>query len=111
MLAEARRDGQRLRGVGDAQSIHIYAEAFDKDKPFFAFYRSMQAYRDAFGGTGTSFVLSPTGDFFRFFGGGQSLAGTTPATATTAPAAPKAAPAVPAKPAPPAAAPANPPAK
>ncbi len=47
ILAEAQRDAQRVRGDGDAQSIRIYADAFGKDKQFFAFYRSMQAYRDA----------------------------------------------------------------
>lgn len=71
ILADAQRDAQRLRGEGDAQSIKIYADAFDQDKSFFAFYRSMEAYRDAFDGRTTSFVLSPQGDFFRFFGNWQ----------------------------------------
>jgi membrane protease subunit HflC len=67
ILAEAQRDAQRVRGEGDAQSIKIYADAFGKDKEFFAFYRSMQAYRDALNGRTTSFVLSPDSGFFRFF--------------------------------------------
>ena len=67
ILAEAQRDAQRVRGDGDAQSIRIYADAFGKDKEFFAFYRSMQAYRDALTGHGTSFVLTPDSGFFRFF--------------------------------------------
>jgi membrane protease subunit HflC len=67
ILAEAQRDGQRVRGDGDAQSIKIYADAFGQDKEFFAFYRSMQAYRDALNGRTTSFVLTPNNGFFRFF--------------------------------------------
>jgi modulator of FtsH protease HflC len=67
ILAEAQRDAQRVRGEGDAQSIKTYADAFGQDKEFFAFYRSMQAYRDALNGRTTSFVLSPDGGFFRYF--------------------------------------------
>jgi membrane protease subunit HflC len=64
ILAEAQRDAQKVRGDGDAQSIRIYADAFGQDKEFFAFYRSMQAYRDALTGHGTSFVLTPDTGFF-----------------------------------------------
>ena len=46
-----------------------YGDAFGQDKQFFAFYRSLQAYRDALNGKDTAFVLSPEGNFFRFFGG------------------------------------------
>lgn len=67
ILADAQRDAQKLRGEGDAKAIDIYAAAYSKDKDFFAFYRSMQAYRDALGGHNTSFVLNPEGGFFRFF--------------------------------------------
>jgi len=67
ILAEAQRDAQKVRGDGDAQSIRIYADAFGQDKEFFAFYRSMQAYRDALNGRTTSFVLTPDTGFFRFF--------------------------------------------
>ena len=67
ILAEAQRDAQKVRGDGDAQSIRVYADAFGQDKEFFAFYRSMQAYRDALTGHGTSFVLTPDTGFFRFF--------------------------------------------
>ena len=62
-----------MRGDGDAQSIKIYADAFGQDKEFFAFYRSMQAYRDALNGRTTSFVLTPDSGFFRFF---ENLDGT-----------------------------------
>ena len=67
LLAEAQRDAQRVRGEGDAESIKTYADAFGQDKEFFAFYRSMQAYRDALNGHTTSFVLTPDTGFLRFF--------------------------------------------
>jgi len=69
ILAEAQRDGQRVRGDGDAQAVKIYADAFGQDKQFFAFYRSLQAYRNALNGHDTSFILSPDSSFFRFFNG------------------------------------------
>ena len=83
ILAEAQRDAQKVRGDGDAQSIKIYADAFGQDKEFFAFYRSMQAYRDALTGHGTSFVLTPDTGFFRFFE--NSGATETPPAASAGP--------------------------
>jgi modulator of FtsH protease HflC len=80
ILAEAQRDAQRVRGDGDAQAIKIYADAFGQDKEFFAFYRSLQAYREALTGRDTSFVLTPEGNFFRFFNSTQGM-GSAPATA------------------------------
>jgi membrane protease subunit HflC len=74
ILAEAQREAQRARGEGDAQAIKTYADAYGQDKEFFAFYRSMQAYRDALNGHTTSFVLSPDSGFFRFF---ENLDGAT----------------------------------
>jgi len=68
MVAEARRQSEILRGEGDAKSIEIYANAFGQDKDFFSFYRSMQAYRKTFSEQGTSLVLSPDSEFFRYFG-------------------------------------------
>ena len=68
MLAEARRESEILRGQGDALSIKIYADAFGQDEDFFAFYRSMQAYRKTFTDDGTSLVISPDSEFFRYFG-------------------------------------------
>ena len=67
ILADAQRDAQKVRGAGDAKAIAIYAKAYDQDKNFFAFYRSLQAYRDAFEGSNTSFVLNPDSSFFRYF--------------------------------------------
>jgi membrane protease subunit HflC len=68
ITATARQKAQEVRGEGDADAIRIYAEAFGRDPEFYAFYRSMEAYRNALGGEGTTFVLSPDSDFFRFFG-------------------------------------------
>jgi modulator of FtsH protease HflC len=87
ILAEAQRDAQRVRGDGDAQAIKIYADAYGKDKAFFAFYRSLQAYRAALVDKNTSFVLSPDTSFFRFFSGVSgtgSSASPAPASPTTA---------------------------
>ena len=67
IIAEAEKEGEIMRGEGDAQAIRIFADAFGQDVDFFTFYRSMQAYRDALGDDTTSFVLSPDSEFFRFF--------------------------------------------
>jgi membrane protease subunit HflC len=86
IIAEAQRDAQKVRGDGDAQSIRIYADAFGQDKEFFAFYRSMQAYRDALTGRGTSFVLTPDTGFFRFFeNSGGTVGKETPPAASAGP--------------------------
>jgi modulator of FtsH protease HflC len=77
ILAEAQRDAQRVRGDGDAESIRVYAGAFGQDKEFFAFYRSMQAYREALTGRSTSFVLTPDSGFFRFFQNSDGTPGST----------------------------------
>ena len=68
IIAEAQKNAQITRGRGDGEATKIFAESFGKDIDFFSFYRSMQAYRDALGDENTSFVLSPDGEFFRFFG-------------------------------------------
>ncbi|MEL0206342.1 MAG: protease modulator HflC [Alphaproteobacteria bacterium] len=67
IISEAQRTAQETRGAGDAEAIRIYADSFGQDKEFFAFYRSMEAYRKAMGKEGTSMVLSPSSSFFRFF--------------------------------------------
>jgi membrane protease subunit HflC len=66
-LADAQRDAQILRGAGDAEATKIYNEAFSRDPEFFDLYRSLQAMRTGLGGNNTTFVGSPTGDFFRYF--------------------------------------------
>jgi membrane protease subunit HflC len=67
IIATAQKQSQILRGDGDADSIRIYAQAFEQDPAFFAFYRSLDAYREALGGSNTTFVLSPQSEFFRYF--------------------------------------------
>jgi len=66
ILAEAYRDAQRVKGEGDAKASSIYAEAFSKDPEFFAFYRSMEAYRSTFRGKSDLMLLEPDSDFFRY---------------------------------------------
>ena len=66
--AEARRESEILRGEGDAERNRIFAEAFSRDPEFFEFYRSMAAYTRALENTGTTMVLSPDSEFFRYFG-------------------------------------------
>jgi modulator of FtsH protease HflC len=68
--AEAERDAQQTRGEGDAKASEIYAGAYSKDPEFFAFYRSMQAYREAFK-NGSVIVLDPKSEFMRYFGEGK----------------------------------------
>jgi membrane protease subunit HflC len=75
ILAEAQRQSDILRGQGEAESTTTYADAFGKDTGFFAFYRSMQAYRSALEGNNTTFVLTPDSDFFRFFSNPSTAAG------------------------------------
>lgn len=67
ILAEARRKAQILRGEGEARKTSILIDAFSRDEEFFAFYRSLEAYGEALG-DGTTMVLSPDSEFFRFFG-------------------------------------------
>ena len=70
ILAEAQRQSEILRGQGEGERNRILAEAFGKDPEFFDFYRSMEAYSEAFG-EGTTMVLTPDSEFFRFFGTGK----------------------------------------
>lgn len=68
ILAEARKTAEILRGQGDGERNRILGDAYGRDPEFFAFYRSMDAYRAALGGGTTTMVLSPDSEFFRFFG-------------------------------------------
>ena len=65
--AAAQRDAEILRGEGDAERNGIFADAFGRDPEFFEFYRSMSAYSKALNEQGTTMVLSPNSDFFRYF--------------------------------------------
>ena len=66
LLANAQRDAQRLRGEGDAAAGRIYAGAYGKSPEFYAFYRSLQAYRNALGKEGDVWVVQPEGEFFKY---------------------------------------------
>ena len=67
LLAESQAQADTLRGQGEQEAIAIFAEAYQRDPQFFAFYRSMQAYREALSGGQTRLVLTPDSEFFRFF--------------------------------------------
>ena len=67
IISEAQREAQETRGAGDGKAIEIYADSFGQDADFFAFYRSMEAYRKSMNNNDTSLVLSPDSSFFRFF--------------------------------------------
>ena len=71
LLAEAQSQGEILRGQGEQDAIRIFAEAFQRDPGFYQFWRTMQAYREAFGEGGTRLVLTPDSEFFRYFRGSQ----------------------------------------
>jgi len=68
LLAEAERDGQRLRGEGDAIATATYAGAYEKDAEFYAFWRSLQAYANAFDRQNDVLVVDPKSEFFDYFG-------------------------------------------
>lgn len=67
ILAEANRDAQIIKGQGDEQAIKIYADAFNKDKEFYSFIRSLEAYRNTLADPETRLILNPKSDFFRYF--------------------------------------------
>lgn len=64
--ANAYRDAERIRGEGDAQAAAIFAEAYSKDPEFYAFVRSLNAYRLSFSGKDDLMVVDPNSDFFRY---------------------------------------------
>ena len=67
LIAEATSTAEQTRGEGDATRNQIFAEAFNRDRDFFSFYRSMQAYETAFQHNDTRMLLKPDSEFFRFF--------------------------------------------
>jgi membrane protease subunit HflC len=66
IVAEAYGDAQGMKGQGDAKAAAVYAAAYGKDPEFYAFYRSMQAYRDSFRSKSDVMVLDPSADFFKY---------------------------------------------
>jgi len=74
LLANAYKDAEIIRGKGDAISADIYASAFNKNKEFFSFYRSLNAYKQVFGQSSDMMVISPDSDFFSYFKQSSGLA-------------------------------------
>jgi membrane protease subunit HflC len=66
--ANAQGDAEKMKGEGDQKALEIMAEATSKDPQFFAFWRSLSAYKEALKPDNTTFVLSPDSEFFRYFG-------------------------------------------
>jgi len=66
LLAEAERDAARMRGEGEARATEIYAAAYQRDPDFYAFQRSLEAYRKSFGSEGDVLLLDTESDFFRY---------------------------------------------
>jgi modulator of FtsH protease HflC len=66
LLAEAYRDAEVLRGEGDAKAAEIYAAAYSKNPEFYAFYRSIAAYRRSLGNEGDLLVIGPDSEFLRY---------------------------------------------
>ncbi|PXX99828.1 protease modulator HflC [Halomonas sp. LBP4] len=66
LLAQATERSETLRGEGDAEAAAIFSEAYSQDEEFFAFWRSLNAYRNSFSGDGNMLVLDPSSDFFRY---------------------------------------------
>ena len=67
-IAQARKQSEIIRGEGDAERNKVFAQAFEQDAEFFSFYRSLQAYGVSLAGKGTTMVLSPDSEFFKYFG-------------------------------------------
>ena len=67
LRADARRDATKVRGEGDAEAAAVYAAAYNQDPEFFAFYRSMAAYRKSFEDGKGVLVLKPDSEFLKYF--------------------------------------------
>ena len=66
IIAEAYRDAQRIKGDGDARATALYAQAFGQNPEFYAFYRSLEAYRASFRNKGDVLVIEPSSEFFKY---------------------------------------------
>jgi membrane protease subunit HflC len=67
LIAQAYRDAQRTKGEGDAKATATYAQAYSANPEFYAFYRSLEAYKESFKGKEDMLVVDPNSDFFRYF--------------------------------------------
>ncbi|MBS0537338.1 MAG: protease modulator HflC [Proteobacteria bacterium] len=72
--ADAGLAAQITMGSADAEATRVYAEAFTRDKDFYTYWRSLEAYKQAFGAGGSTMVLSPDSEFFRYFSGPSGAA-------------------------------------
>jgi len=70
IVAQAYRDAQRIKGEGDAKATAIYARAYEQNAEFYAFYRSLEAYKASFRGKSDVLVLEPNSDFFKYLKSG-----------------------------------------
>jgi membrane protease subunit HflC len=71
IIAEAYREAEQTRGQGDAKAADIYAQAFNKDRDFYSFFRSLRAYQESFDGSNDLMLLAPDGEFFEYFNQGR----------------------------------------
>lgn len=78
IVADAHREGEILRGEGDAERNSIFADAYSRDPQFFEFYRSMSAYKNSLDNTGATMVLSPDSEFFKYFNSAQGGSSAAP---------------------------------
>ena len=67
LVADATSKSEQIRGEGDATRNKIFADAFNQDRDFFVFYRSMQAYETGLKQNDTRMLLRPDSSFFRYF--------------------------------------------
>jgi membrane protease subunit HflC len=67
IVAEAYREAQRIKGEGDAKATAIYAGAYQNNAEFYAFYRSLEAYKQSFKNRNDVLVLEPNSEFFKYF--------------------------------------------
>lgn len=67
IIAEAKKEAERIRGEGDAKAAEYYADSFNKAPDFYKFYRSLEAYKNIFQSKQDVFVLKPDSDFFKYF--------------------------------------------
>lgn len=66
ILANANKDSEIIRGTGDAKAAEIYANAYNQDPEFYAFYRSIDAYRNSIGNSNDIMVIDPDNEFFQY---------------------------------------------
>ncbi len=71
IVAEAYRDAQKMKGEGDAKAASIYGKAFGENPEFYAFYRSLEAYRQSLGSKNDLLVVDPSADFFKYLKNGS----------------------------------------